>query len=128
MAVRADPDAAPGAERRRVRQPRRHRVLRRDPGRRDGGGLGRRDVLHAVQAAPERHVHRGGLHQHAVRDHGRRRGLRPVSYTHLRAHETRHDLVCRLLLEKKKKKKQNNKKKKKKKNKKEKQKKKKKKK
>src|SRR5450756_2866556 len=33
------------------------------------------------------------------------RGLDPVSYTHLRAHETRHDLVCRLLLEKKKKKK-----------------------
>src|SRR5450756_266526 len=30
-----------------------------------------------------------------------------VSYTHLRAHETRHDLVCRLLLEKKKKKKNN---------------------
>src|SRR5450756_3007306 len=29
-----------------------------------------------------------------------------VSYTHLRAHETRHDLVCRLLLEKKKKKKE----------------------
>src|SRR5450756_2737046 len=27
----------------------------------------------------------------------------PVSYTHLRAHETRHELVCRLLLEKKKK-------------------------
>src|SRR5450759_5854904 len=27
-----------------------------------------------------------------------------VSYTHLRAHETRHDIVCRLLLEKKKKK------------------------
>src|SRR5665648_318339 len=24
--------------------------------------------------------------------------LRPVSYTHLRAHETRHDIVCRLLL------------------------------
>src|SRR5665648_1112966 len=32
-------------------------------------------------------------------------GLSAVSYTHLRAHETRHDLVCRLLLEKKKKKK-----------------------
>src|SRR5665648_1201045 len=34
-----------------------------------------------------------------------RRGayVSPVSYTHLRAHETRHDLVCRLLLEKKKK-------------------------
>ncbi|CZR83229.1 hypothetical protein CDFC105_43926 [Clostridioides difficile] len=28
--------------------------------------------------------------------------LKTVSYTHLRAHETRHDLVCRLLLEKKK--------------------------
>src|SRR5450756_921983 len=27
------------------------------------------------------------------------RNLVPVSYTHLRAHETRHDLVCRLLLE-----------------------------
>src|SRR5450756_226883 len=27
--------------------------------------------------------------------------IRAVSYTHLRAHETRHDLVCRLLLEKK---------------------------
>ena len=29
-------------------------------------------------------------------------GATAVSYTHLRAHETRHDLVCRLLLEKKK--------------------------
>src|SRR5450756_1748128 len=36
-----------------------------------------------------------------VETHGRA----AVSYTHLRAHETRHDLVCRLLLEKKKKKK-----------------------
>src|SRR5450756_1367729 len=27
-------------------------------------------------------------------------GIVTVSYTHLRAHETRHDLVCRLLLEK----------------------------
>ena len=32
-------------------------------------------------------------------------GTGAVSYTHLRAHETRHDLVCRLLLEKKKSKK-----------------------
>ena len=32
-----------------------------------------------------------------------RKGLPPVSYTHLRAHETVLDLVCRLLLEKKKK-------------------------
>ena len=30
----------------------------------------------------------------------------PVSYTHLRAHETGRNLVCRLLLEKKKRKKQ----------------------
>src|SRR5659263_405848 len=39
------------------------------------------------------------------RRHGRPRGAGrsgAVSYTHLRAHETRHDLVCRLLLEKKK--------------------------
>src|SRR5450759_1656345 len=32
---------------------------------------------------------------------GSRTTSTPVSYTHLRAHETRHDLVCRLLLEKK---------------------------
>ena len=32
----------------------------------------------------------------------------PVSYTHLRAHETGRNLVCRLLLEKKKKKKKQN--------------------
>ena len=37
-------------------------------------------------------------------DHGRLVCVFAVSYTHLRAHETRHDLVCRLLLEKKKKK------------------------
>src|SRR5450756_2900316 len=55
-----------------------------------------------------------GRDQWALRDQlrsdNRRRGFlrrvhSPVSYTHLRAHETRHDLVCRLLLEKKKKKK-----------------------
>src|SRR5450756_2816762 len=34
--------------------------------------------------------------------------MAPVSYTHLRAHETRHDLVCRLLLEKKNKKEEKN--------------------
>src|SRR5450756_172506 len=32
---------------------------------------------------------------------GQQQRVAPVSYTHLRAHETRHDLVCRLLLEKK---------------------------
>eukprot|EP00658_Telonema_sp_P-2_P084035 TRINITY_DN9228_c0_g1_i6.p2 TRINITY_DN9228_c0_g1~~TRINITY_DN9228_c0_g1_i6.p2 ORF type:complete len:175 (+),score=53.58 TRINITY_DN9228_c0_g1_i6:137-661(+) len=40
---------------------------------------------------------------HQCRD-ARRRAFRPVSYTHLRAHETPEHLVCRLLLEKKKKK------------------------
>ena len=40
--------------------------------------------------------------------------LKPVSYTHLRAHETVLDLVCRLLLEKKNKQKQKKRKKKKK--------------
>ena len=33
---------------------------------------------------------------------GRLAGIDPVSYTHLRAHETVLDIVCRLLLEKKK--------------------------
>src|SRR5450756_2767380 len=36
--------------------------------------------------------------------HFSRPSMYSVSYTHLRAHETRHDLVCRLLLEKKKRK------------------------
>ena len=39
----------------------------------------------------------------ATLDFVREAMVAPVSYTHLRAHETRHDLVCRLLLEKKKK-------------------------
>src|SRR5450759_4382325 len=47
---------------------------------------------------PQSCRHRAGLRQTGK---GR---ANPVSYTHLRAHETRHDLVCRLLLEKKKKK------------------------
>ena len=32
----------------------------------------------------------------------KKEGFTPVSYTHLRAHETKANLVCRLLLEKKK--------------------------
>src|SRR5428012_2596 len=39
--------------------------------------------------------------RHGPPSPGTVRPSRPVSYTHLRAHETRHDLVCRLLLEKK---------------------------
>jgi len=42
----------------------------------------------------------GGL----TNDNYKERSLEPVSYTHLRAHETKANLVCRLLLEKKKKK------------------------
>ena len=41
-----------------------------------------------------------------VRRRGVKKALTSVSYTHLRAHETKANLVCRLLLEKKKKKKQ----------------------
>src|SRR5450756_2826385 len=47
--------------------------------------------------------HPGDCHYLEGNYYARRRFM-PVSYTHLRAHETRHDLVCRLLLEKKKKK------------------------
>src|SRR5450756_1255853 len=47
------------------------------------------------------------LQQHGVRAELSYK-VHAVSYTHLRAHETRHDLVCRLLLEKKKKKKKKN--------------------
>ena len=36
----------------------------------------------------------------ALLDYGDEAGYAPVSYTHLRAHETVLDLVCRLLLEK----------------------------
>src|SRR5450759_702909 len=43
---------------------------------------------------------RGGLVSESRRSHARSvaDGSTAVSYTHLRAHETRHDLVCRLLL------------------------------
>src|SRR5450759_5459708 len=76
-------------------------------------GLGARDVrADALDHAPEpaRVVHfdkmRDLVRREIVEHEGRREDqsprIRPVSYTHLRAHETRHDLVCRLLLEKKK--------------------------
>ena len=47
------------------------------------------------------------LGRESVLGQRRQPGLGPVSYTHLRAHETVLDLVCRLLLEKKKKAKRN---------------------
>src|SRR5665647_3533464 len=43
------------------------------------------------------------LHPDPILPGSPRTGARPVSYTHLRAHETDSYLVCRLLLEKKKK-------------------------
>ena len=45
----------------------------------------------------------GDLLREQQQDVGGAEGVGPVSYTHLRAHETVLDLVCRLLLEKKKK-------------------------
>src|SRR5450756_2831819 len=39
-----------------------------------------------------------GAPRQAVRARAAATAVRAVSYTHLRAHETRHDLVCRLLL------------------------------
>ena len=38
---------------------------------------------------------------YATNEDNLREALKPVSYTHLRAHETVLDLVCRLLLEQK---------------------------
>src|SRR5450759_2424570 len=58
------------------------------------------DLGEAAQTTPGQRAHQPGRFVS-----GDRRALgqpEAVSYTHLRAHETRHDLVCRLLLEKKK--------------------------
>src|SRR5450759_5840196 len=60
----------------------------------------------AVEAAPQRDAppgqHRpqhgeGQHHRHGALSRDDAVAVMPVSYTHLRAHETRHDLVCRLL-------------------------------
>src|SRR5660398_335848 len=80
------------------------------PGRAFGGGSGRRRRVPGVSrflillglprstdAASAR------LARCARGQGGGGRGRQPVSYTHLRAHETKANLVCRLLLEKKKK-------------------------
>src|SRR5450756_540002 len=70
-----------------------------------------RDILYLESDVPFgkllRNMHRWGAHLMVimVELHMFRVFLtgsyKTVSYTHLRAHETRHDLVCRLLLEKK---------------------------
>src|SRR5664279_5045649 len=73
-----------------------------------------------LRSSRDRHLRRAGHHSlfradtrfqtamdlgrpSRLRWHPRRRSPAPVSYTHLRAHETDSYLVCRLLLEKKKK-------------------------
>src|SRR5450756_126751 len=67
------------------------------------GAVAERHMGNRARPMPEAERHMGAV---AVRHTGTPAGRRTeaVSYTHLRAHETRHDLVCRLLLEKKKKK------------------------
>jgi len=55
-----------------------------------------RESYHAADTTPIDPAELGAVSPDALAD------LRPVSYTHLRAHETVLDLVCRLLLEKKK--------------------------
>src|SRR5659263_758429 len=60
-------------------------------------------VDHQIDLAGQYHVdHMGFALGELAHRPGRHASLLAVSYTHLRAHETRHDLVCRLLLEKKK--------------------------
>ena len=63
-----------------------------------------RDRGHAVKRqVPGREPRVFPLVRHRHDAHGVEVPPMPVSYTHLRAHETVLDLVCRLLLEKKKK-------------------------
>ena len=59
------------------------------------------EARNAVDAACEDFLDEGRIEVRL--ESGHFFGIVPVSYTHLRAHETVLDLVCRLLLEKKKK-------------------------
>src|SRR5450759_367275 len=62
-----------------------------------GSGAAAGELLQPVSALRPSHArHRMKIAERTVRSAPKL----PVSYTHLRAHETRHDLVCRLLLEK----------------------------
>ena len=56
--------------------------------------------IHQVPGDPGRYDKKKRVGRGESSGYGRTSG--PVSYTHLRAHETVLDLVCRLLLEKKK--------------------------
>src|SRR5450756_1125407 len=68
----------------------------------DQFGVQRADFI-GVMGALTRISHRLNPHPRGASVSPKNGGAETVSYTHLRAHETRHDLVCRLLLEKKKK-------------------------
>jgi hypothetical protein len=67
--------AAPGPVGRRLRHRPGHRVLRRGARPHHCRGEWCRHLLHPIQAPPQRRLHHRGLHQHALRDHGRRRDL-----------------------------------------------------
>ena len=57
------------------------------------------ELWHVLQLKPDNallSLQKWPIHENKFVDN------KPVSYTHLRAHETRSNLVCRLLLEKKK--------------------------
>ena len=59
-----------------------------------------RDSLAAARLAAAGRPRAGGAAASRAAAGGPGLALVPVSYTHLRAHETRGNLVCRLLLEK----------------------------
>ena len=95
-AVGAAAAAAPGAVGRRLRRPGRGiEFCAEAAGPHHRRGQRRRDLLHAVQAPPQRRLHRRGLHQHALRDHGRRPdlglGQRPPRHRPRRDHGGRPD-------------------------------------
>ena len=71
---------------------------------RDSRRVGLDQLIGQVAGTGRRHGQLGGGQLRAVQGlPGGGRAVVAVSYTHLRAHETVLDLVCRLLLEKKKK-------------------------
>src|SRR5665809_106334 len=75
-----------------------------DPGARDAGDRPRRAGRHDEAGAGGVRQRPGGAGAAGVGARpGGQAGADPASYTHLRAHETKANLVCRLLLEKKKK-------------------------
>src|SRR5450756_1517926 len=80
----------------RERDPVRFRAV--SEGRRAGGATHSHGHVSHTAGTGETGEKRPVPHALPVRD--RLLAGNPVSYTHLRAHETRHDLVCRLLLEK----------------------------